>query len=58
VTEGAREQQGRGVDGTSTRAASWLAWSTCVLSLVLTTLGTFFLVLSLSRPDVPVLFLQ
>jgi hypothetical protein len=42
----------------STRAASWLAWSTCVLSLVLTTLGTFFLVLSLSRPDVPVLFLQ
>jgi hypothetical protein len=42
----------------STRIAAWLAWSLSVLSLMLTALGTFFLVVSLSRPDVPVLFLQ
>ena len=42
----------------STRTATWLAWALCVLSLVLTVLGTFFLVVSMSRPDVPVLFLQ
>jgi hypothetical protein len=34
VTEGAREQQGRGVGGISHRAA-WLAWSVCGLTVVL-----------------------
>jgi hypothetical protein len=35
VTEGLREQQGRGVGGTSTRSAAWLAWSLVVLSVAL-----------------------
>jgi hypothetical protein len=48
VTEGAREQQGRGVGGASPRAASWLAWSTCALSVGMAVLGVLFLVL-LSR---------
>jgi hypothetical protein len=34
VTEGAREQQGRGVGGTS-RTAAWVAWSLAAASLVL-----------------------
>jgi MFS family permease len=34
VTEGARKQ-GRGVGRTSTRVAAWLAWSLCVLCVVL-----------------------
>jgi hypothetical protein len=38
----------------STRAAAWLAWSVCVLSLVLTALGLFLLSLNLSHPNVPV----
>jgi hypothetical protein len=37
----------------SKRAATWLAWSICALSLVLTALSLFLLVLSLSHPDVP-----
>jgi hypothetical protein len=35
VTEGSREQQGRGVGGTSTRSAAWLAWSLVGLSVAL-----------------------
>jgi hypothetical protein len=38
VTEGARER-GRGVGGTSTRAASWLAWSLLALVLLILALG-------------------
>ncbi len=34
VTKGAREQ-GRGIGGMSSRAAAWLAWSLCVLCVVL-----------------------
>jgi hypothetical protein len=53
--EGARKQQGREkVDGLSTRAASWLAWTMWVLSMALTALSLWLLVLSLSRPNVPV----
>jgi hypothetical protein len=53
--EGAREQQGRErVDGLSTRAASWLAWTIWALSMTLTVLSLWLLVLDLSRPNVPV----
>ncbi|MGH3146317.1 MAG: hypothetical protein ACRDTR_11005, partial [Rubrobacter sp.] len=38
----------------SRRAAGWLAWSACFLSLALTLLSLVFLVLNLSHPDVPV----
>ena len=38
----------------SKRAASWLAWSMCALSLALTALSLFLLVLNLSDPDVPI----
>ena len=38
----------------STRAASWLAWSVCALSLVLTVLGILLLFLNLSQPNVPI----
>jgi hypothetical protein len=37
----------------STRAAFWLAWSLCVLSLMLTGLGLLFHILNLSDPSVP-----
>src|SRR5215210_3925248 len=37
----------------STRAASWLAWSLCALSLGLTALGLLLHILNLSRPSVP-----
>jgi hypothetical protein len=53
VTEGTKEQ-GRGVGGTSTRAAAWLAWSLVALSLALLLGG-----IALSRaasstvPDLP-----
>ena len=33
------------------RSAFWLAWSTCVLALVLTTLGLLLVALDLSQPD-------
>jgi hypothetical protein len=36
----------------STHAASWLAWSLCALSLVLTGLGLLFHILNLSEPSV------
>ena len=38
----------------SKRTASWLAWSMCALSLVLTALSLWLLLLSLSYPNVPV----
>ena len=37
----------------SRRAASWLAWSLCALSLVLTGLGLLFHILNLPDPSVP-----
>jgi hypothetical protein len=45
--EEAREQ-GRGIGRMSTRAASLLAWSLCALSLALTALSFFLIVLNLS----------
>jgi hypothetical protein len=48
VTEGAREQ-GRRISGMSTRAAAWLAWALCVLSLALTVLSLLLLALNLSH---------
>jgi hypothetical protein len=53
VTEGTKEQ-GRGVGGTSTRAAAWLAWSLVALSLALL-LGGIALsrVASSTVPDLP-----
>jgi hypothetical protein len=38
----------------SKRTASWLAWSMCALSLALTAVSLFLLVLNLSDPDVPI----
>jgi hypothetical protein len=38
----------------SNRAAAWLAWSVCTLSLALTALSLLLLVLNLSHPDVPI----
>jgi hypothetical protein len=47
VTEATREQRGRGgAGGASTRAASWLAWSLCGLSLMLTALSLFLFALN------------
>jgi hypothetical protein len=37
----------------SARVASWLAWSVCALSVVLTALGLVFLVLNRSHQDAP-----
>jgi hypothetical protein len=54
VTEGASEQ-GLGVGGISRRAASWLAWAVCALSLALTALCFFLMALTL-RLDTPVYF--
>jgi hypothetical protein len=53
VTEGARKQ-GRRAGWISPRASVWLAWSVCVLSLVLTALGLLFLALNRSHPGTPV----
>ena len=36
------------------RAAGWLAWSVCALSLILTSLGLLFLALNRSHPGAPV----
>jgi hypothetical protein len=41
------------VGGVNTRAAAWLAWSLCALSLALTALGLLFQILNLSEPSVP-----
>ena len=38
----------------SKRTATWLAWSMCALSLVLTALSLLLLALSLSYPRVPI----
>jgi hypothetical protein len=38
----------------STRAAAWLAWSLCALSLVLTALSLWLLTLILLAPEVPI----
>src|SRR5215203_1969119 len=43
--------QGRGVGGMSRRLAFWLAWSVCALSLALTALSLFLLILNLSHPN-------
>ena len=51
MTEGAREKGGR-IGGMSTRATLWLAWSMWVLSLALTVLGLWLLILGLSHPNV------
>jgi hypothetical protein len=48
VTKGAREQS-RGVDGTSRRAAAWMAWSLCALSLTLTVLSLLLFALNRSH---------
>ncbi len=53
MTEGAREQ-GRGVSGISSRKISWLAWTMWALSMALTVLGLWLLVLGLSQPNVPI----
>jgi len=51
--EGAREQ-GRGAGGISARAAGWLAWIMWALSIGLTMLSLWLLMLSLSHPNVAV----
>src|SRR5919202_6704714 len=53
MTEGTRAQ-GRGGGGMSTRAAAWLAWSMCALSLALTAISLLLLVLIASHPHTPV----
>src|SRR5215207_6063169 len=50
--EEAREQ-GPGVSGMSTREAAWLAWYLCAVSLTLTVLGLFLLVVSRSPAGAP-----
>jgi hypothetical protein len=51
VTVGAREQEDRGVGGVSTRAATWLAWSLVVVSVVLLVGGLSFALMP--RSSVP-----
>ena len=51
MTEGASEQ-GRRSGGKGRRTAAWLAWSMCMLSLVLTALSLLLLRLNLSHPGV------
>ena len=36
-----------------TRAAAWLAWSVCALSLIRTSVGLLFLALNRSHPGAP-----
>src|SRR5215203_2074272 len=47
-------EQGRGAGGMSARAAGWLAWIMGALSIGLTMLSLWLLILNLSHPDVPV----
>ncbi len=54
MTEGVREQQGREAGGTSARAAAWLAWIMWALSIALTVLSLWLLILNLSHPNVPI----
>jgi hypothetical protein len=53
VTEGASKQQGREAGGLSARTAAWLAWIMWALSLALTVMSLWLLILNLSHPDVP-----
>jgi hypothetical protein len=53
VTEGAREQQGRGVSRISTRAASWLAWSLAALCVAMFVALIAVYVLLRSTPQAP-----
>ena len=48
VMEGAREQEREEVDVLSMRATSWLAWTIWALSMALTVLSLWLLVLGLS----------
>jgi hypothetical protein len=50
----AREQWGRGAGGISARAAAWLAWTIWTLSISLTVLSLWLLILNLSHPGLPV----
>jgi hypothetical protein len=50
VTEGAREQPGRHVGGISHRAAAWLAWSACAVSLLLMVFSLMLIALGWSTP--------
>ena len=52
MTEGTKEQ-GRGVGGTSTRAAAWLAWSLVALSLALLLGGIALSRAGSTVPDLP-----
>jgi hypothetical protein len=54
VTEGARQQQGRGVGTVSPDASAWLAWYMCAVSLMLSVLGLLFLIVSRSPVGDPV----
>jgi hypothetical protein len=54
VIEEAREQQRREAGGRNARAAGWLAWIMCALSIALTVLSVWLLILNLSHPNVPV----
>jgi hypothetical protein len=49
VTEGTSEQ-GQGVGGMSARAASWLAWSMCAVSLSILALSLLLILLGWSTP--------
>src|SRR5215216_7544372 len=47
-------KQGRGAGGMSARAAGWLAWILWALSIGLTMLSLWLLILNLSHPNVTV----
>jgi hypothetical protein len=49
-----KQDHGRETGGMSPREAAWLAWYMCALSLALTALGLFFLVMSQTRGAAPV----
>ena len=51
----ASRQQSRGIGGISTRAAPWLAWAVCTLSLALTALTFLLIALNLSL-NAPIFF--
>ena len=44
-------EQVRGIGGLSSRAATWLAWSLCALTLTLTGLSILVFALNLSYPN-------
>jgi hypothetical protein len=49
-----KQDHGREIGGMRPREAAWLAWYMCALSLALTALGLFFLVMSQTRGAAPV----